>query len=152
VRLPISLGGCGIRSAVATSEAAYVACVRAVALAITAASSNAARTALHGLGAANDPPMLHAVAVLAARISALLPEADLEHIALEAFTDEPKAGTQRKLTRAIESDIHKAALRAVRLEDKPVLRAFLHSCDGRWQHAARLPHLQLSNEEVLVWM
>jgi hypothetical protein len=49
VWLPISLGGCGIRPAIATSEAAYVVCVRAVAPSIVAASPNAARLAMLGL-------------------------------------------------------------------------------------------------------
>jgi hypothetical protein len=152
VRLPISLGGCGIRSAIATSEAAYVACMRAVAPSIVAASSNAARLALLGLGATNDPPALRVVAALATRIGALLPEADRQLVTLECFTDEAKGGIQRKLTRAVETAAHQAALEAARVGDDQVMRAFLSSCDGRWIRTARLPHLQLTNEEVLVRM
>ena len=152
VRLPISLGGCGIRSAIATSEAAYVACVRAVAPSIVAASSNAARLALLGLGAVDDPPALRVVADLATRIGAMLPAVDRQLIALECFTDDAKGGIQRKLTRAVETAAQQAAVEAARVRDCNVMSAFLHSCDGRWLRTARLPHLQLTNEEALVRM
>ncbi len=44
----------------------------------------------------------------------------------------------------METQAHTAAVAAAR--PSPTARAFLHSCSGRWIRAARLPHMQLSNE------
>ncbi len=43
-------------------------------------------------------------------------------------------------------------MEAARVRDSNVMSAFLNSCDGRWLRTARLPRLQLTNEEVLVRM
>jgi hypothetical protein len=148
--MPTSLNGCGLRSAATTSEAAYVACWRAVAPAIAAASPAGARSALANLGGEPTAPCLRALAAAARRAAALLPGADGEALSLPDFCNKPEAGLQRKITLAVEEAISVRATTALKPSD--TMRAFLNSCDGRWVRAARLPHMQLSNEEVLVRM
>jgi hypothetical protein len=151
VRLPTSMLGCGIRSAVATSDAAYVACWRSVAPAIAKASSAGAKAALVGLGDGQpDAPCLQALAAAALRVAALLPADDRSLVALDEFCSKPTAGLQRKITHASESATSDSATTALRPSD--TMSAFLRSCNGRWVRAARLKHMQLSNEEVVVRM
>jgi len=97
VRMPTSLNGCGLRSAVTTSEAAYVAFWRAVAPAIAAASPAGARSALADLGGEPTAPCLRALAAAARRAAVLLPGADGEALDLPDFCNKPEAGLQRKI-------------------------------------------------------
>jgi hypothetical protein len=91
VCMPTSLNGCGLRSAVTTSEAAYVACWRAAAPAIAAASPAGARSALANLGGEPTAPCLRALAAAARRAAALLPGADGEALGL------PTSATSQRL-------------------------------------------------------
>jgi len=151
VRLPTSLQGCGIRSAVATSDATYVACWRSVAPAIAKASSPSARAALTGLGDGQPAaPCLRTLAAAALRVATLLPAADRHLVALDDFCTKPAPGIQRKITHSSEAATCESATAALRPSD--TMSAFLRSCDGRWVRAARLKHMQLSNEEVVVRM
>ena len=69
---------------------------------------------------------------------------------LGTFCEKPPPGLQRVLTHAVEKDVHANAMIAARPDD--VMRAFLHSCDGRWVRCIRLFWLQLANEEVTLRM
>ena len=61
-------------------------------------------------------------------------------------SQQPPPGIQRVLTHAVEKDVHASAIAAARPDD--IMRAFLHSCDGRWVRTSRLLWLQLANEET----
>jgi hypothetical protein len=76
--------------------------------------------------------------------------ATLATLALDSFTNAPAAGVQRRITQAVETRAHAAAVAAAR--PSQAVSAFLLSCSGRWIRAARLPHMQLSNEEVVLRM
>jgi hypothetical protein len=93
-------------------------------------------------------PALRALVEAARRVGAVLPEEDADLVDLETFTVLAPRGAQRKLTHAVEKDVHERAVAAARPDD--TMRAFLFSCSGRWLRAARLPHMQLSNEEVVL--
>ena len=72
---------------------------------------------------------------------------------LATFCDKPHPGIQRVLTHgshAVETDVHASAIANARPDD--VMRAFLHSCDGRWIRTSRLLWLQLANEETTLRM
>ena len=69
---------------------------------------------------------------------------------LPEFCSEAPRGLQRKSTHAIEDDISKRASTALQPSD--TMCAFIHGCDGRWIRAARLPHMQLANEETVTRM
>jgi hypothetical protein len=151
VRLPTSLNGCGLRSAVTTSSAAFLASLRAVAPAIAAASSPAAQKAVTDLCAQSAAPCLRALAAAAAAAAAdLMSPEDKVQVALDGFSKPPSAGLQRKVTHARERALLVAATAAARPDAK--MQAFLHSCCGRWVRAARLRFMQLSNEEAVVRM
>jgi len=50
----------------------------------------------------------------------------------------------------VEKDVHASAIAAARPDE--IMRAFLHSCDGRWVRTSRLLWLQLANEETTLRM
>jgi hypothetical protein len=144
VHLPTSLAGCGLRSAVTTSDAGYVAAWRAVAPAIAAASSDAARDALETLH--TQPPAAPALRELVAaigRVSAALQAADASLLALDTFTEPPAAGVQRRVTHAVETQAHTAAVAAAR--PSPTTRAFLHSWGWEDQVAAATDAMDVGN-------
>ena len=96
--------GCGICSAAATSDAAYVACWRSISPAIAKASSAGAKATLVGLGDDQpDAPCLRALAAAALRVAALLPADDRPLVALDDFCSKPTPGLQRKITHASEA-------------------------------------------------
>ena len=138
IHLPMALKGCGLRSAVATSETAYFSSWRAAAQAIASSSSPAARAAL-SFAAVNSPafpPALAAVARTSARFSLQLPDlrADLD-LALFA-TCEPPQKLQHIITQAAESDLLASAVAAANLST--VDKAHFNGCDGRWIQASRV--------------
>jgi hypothetical protein len=57
---------------------------------------------------------------------------------------------QRRLTHAVEADVHSSAVAAARPDE--TMQAFLNSCDGRWVRTVRMMWLQLSNEETTLRM
>ena len=155
-RLPTSLQGAGLRSMVTTSQAAYVASLRAVAPSIAAGSSPAVRAALRSLSPATlsdaaAAPSLRAAVDASMAVVAVMPAEDKPLLALDKFCEPPKGtGLQRRITHAVEAAVHARAVADARPNE--VLRAFLHSCDGRWVRTMRVAWLQLSNEETVVRM
>ena len=145
--VPFKHKGCGLRSAAATSRAAYLASWRAVAPLIAKSSSPAARSAVTSLADASQavrrPPVLCAVVGLAEQFAATLPDGDSkEHIALATFaTVRPRQGAkpgepsqedrklQHPLAAAEESAAYAERLQAAQLTEEQ--RAHLNSCDAR---------------------
>jgi len=155
VRLPTSLAGVGLRSMVTISRAAYFASLRAVAPAISVASSPAASAALASLSPATEQdataaPLLRAVAVVSRQVATVMEDDTKQLVDLATFCDQPLPGIQRVLTHAVEKDVHASAIAAARPDE--IMRAFLHSCDGRWVRTSRLRWLQLANEETTLRM
>ena len=152
VRLPTSLADVGLRSMVTISRVAYFASLRAVAPALSAASSPAASAALVSLSPAAEQdataaPLLRAIAIVSREVTAVM-EDDTKPLAdLGTFCEKPPSGLHRVLTHAVEKDVHATAVAAARPDD--VMRAFLHSCDGRWIRTSRLLWMQLANENTL---
>ena len=154
-RLPTSLSGAGLRSAVTISNAGYFASLRAVAPAIAASSSPAAAAALRNLSAETErdplaPPMLRAVATTSRELGSVARGDDAPLTSLETFCEKPPSGLQRTITHAVEAQLHDRAIAAARPD--AVFSAFLKRCDGRWVRTLRLAHLQLSNEEATLRM
>jgi hypothetical protein len=150
VRLPTSLAGCGLRSAVNTSAAAYLAAWRSAAPAIHASAALDTRDALANINAQSPAPALRAVAAAAEQLTPLLPDAERPALALPTFCSKASPHVQRKLTHALEQDLFDRAVADA--QPDVTMRAFLNSCDGRWIRVARLPFLQLSNSETITRM
>ena len=96
---------------VTISRAAYFASLRAVAPAISIASSPAATAALASLSPATEQdataaPLLRAIAIVSREVTAVM-EDDIKPLAgLDTFSEQPLPGIQRVLTHAVEKDVH----------------------------------------------
>ncbi len=150
VHQPLSseLHGCGIRSAVVTSQSAYLASWRTVAPAV-ATSSPAAAAALASMDGQAAPPALRALAA-ARRSLPALPALARTAMDTSPVTTPAPPHLQRMLTHAVEQNIATHALQQASLNQKDV--AHLNSCDGRWLRAARVPWQQLGNGEAAACM
>jgi hypothetical protein len=140
---------------VTISRAAYFASLRALAPAISAASSPAASAALASLSPATEldataAPLLRAIATVSREVTTVMDDDTKPLTDLATFCDKPLPGIQRVLTHAVEKDVHASAIATARPDD--VMRAFLHSCDGRRIRTSRLLWLQLANEETTLRM
>jgi hypothetical protein len=123
VHLPTSLEGCGLRSAVTTSDVAYVAAWRAVAPAIAAASSDAARDALESLHLRPPAaPVLRALVDAIERVGPALPDEDSDAVAPDTFTAEVKKGIQRRITHALPGARREPMFRARQWSDLAAAR------------------------------
>ena len=138
VQLPTALKGCGLRSAVATSDTAYYSSWRAAAKAIAASSSPAAKAALSFASRCDPafPPALAAVARIATKFSSLLPDLRTDLDLATFATTSPPRHLQHTITQAAESALLASAVAAANLNlpDK----AHFNGCCGRWIQASRV--------------
>jgi hypothetical protein len=112
-------------------------------------SSRKARDALQRLAAGEGdlPPPLAAVAAAVSRIAPLFESPPgVDPLPLAHFVLPASAGYQNALTLAVERQARAQALAEAAPDE--VTLAHLHSCDGRFWRVARLPHQQLSDDEV----
>ena len=156
IRSPARLKGCALRSAAATSEAAYLASWRAVAPFVKGASSMAARAAIADMSQpfAANVPILATLRELASRLGDQLSAVEVgvkDCLAPKAFASSKAPNKlQHSLAYAAELAAYDTRLTEASLSVDDT--AHLNSSDSRWLTHARMSWLQLTDEEVVIRM